>query len=197
MYRRTKIDILILITVLESREIIKLIKDLNKILSDKEYIEIISDLLNNQLVLEMRKYRQHHRVTCYDHCLYVSYNTYSICKKHNLDYISAARAGLLHDLFLYDWRRRENGRKGLHAFTHPTEALKKASSITNLNDKEIDIIKNHMWPVTPRFPKYKETYIITLVDKYFAVVEGFIKNNNEIKEIEKEKHIYKKGIYNI
>lgn len=131
----------------------------------------------------MKQYRQHHNVSCFDHCLYVSYNTYLICKKHNLDYISAARAGLLHDLFLYDWRKRENGRKGLHAFTHPKEALKQSMSITKLNLKEQDIIKNHMWPVTPKFPKYKETYIITLVDKYFAVAEAFIGKNVKFKKI--------------
>ena len=30
-----------------------------------------------------------------------------------------------------------------------------------------------MWPVTMAFPKYKETYIITLVDKYSALRESF------------------------
>ena len=202
MYREIKIDnIKIKINKIEvAKEIIKLTKNLDKILSDKEYIEIISELLNNEIVLEMKKYRQHHKVSCYDHCLYVSYNTYLICKKYNLDYKSAARAGLLHDLFLYDWRKRQNGRKGLHAFTHPNEALKRASEITDLNDKEKDIIKNHMWPVTVKIPKYKETYIITLVDKYFAFMEGFIKTEittNSIKKIVKEKEVCRKGIYNI
>ena len=131
----------------------------------------------------MKLYRQHHNISCFDHCLFVSYNTYLICKKHKLDYISAARAGLLHDLFLYDWRKRENGRKGLHAFTHPKEALKQALEITQLNDKEQDIIKNHMWPVTPKFPKYKETYIITLVDKYFAVAEALIGKKIKILKV--------------
>ena len=154
-----------------------------EILQDKEYIEIVSELLKQEKVQKMKHYRQHHNVSCFDHCLYVSYNTYLICKKSNLDYFSAARAGLLHDLFLYDWRKRENGRKGLHAFTHPKEALRQAMSITNLNKKEKDIIKNHMWPVTPKFPKYKETYIITLVDKYFAVAEAFIGKNVKFKKI--------------
>ncbi len=149
--------------------------NINKILEDKEYIEIISDLLKNEKVNQMRLYRQHHNVSCFEHCLYVSYNTYVICKKHNLDYKSAARAGLLHDLFLYDWRKRENGRKGLHAFTHPKEALRQAEEITKLNKREKDIIKKHMWPVTPALPRYKETFLITYVDKYFAVAEAFIK----------------------
>lgn len=163
-----------------------MITNKEEILKDKEYIEIISELLKNEKVLKMKQYRQHHNISCFDHCLFVSYNTYLICKKHKLDYISAARAGLLHDLFLYDWRKRENGRKGLHAFTHPKEALRQALTITELNDKEQDIMKNHMWPVTPKFPRYKETYIITLVDKYSAVAEALIGKKIKIIKVLKE-----------
>lgn len=163
-----------------------MVTDKTKILEDKEYMSIISDLLRNQKVIDMRVYRQHFNVNCFDHCLYVSYNTYLICKKLKLDYKSAARAGMLHDLYLYDWRKRENGRKGHHAFTHPKEALKQALSIVDLNEKEIDIIQNHMWPVTIILPKYKETYIITLVDKYFGVAEAFLKSD-EIVVKEKER----------
>ena len=161
-----------------------MITNKQEILKDEEYLSLIRDLLRQPKVIQMRQYRQHHNVNCFDHCLFVSYNTYLICKKKNLDYVSAARAGMLHDLFLYDWRKRENGRKGHHAFTHPKEALRQALTITDLNDKEQDIIKNHMWPVTPKLPKYKETYIITLVDKYFAVAEAFINVEKEfvIKE---------------
>ena len=161
-----------------------MIRDIDKILKDKEYIKIISDLINQEKVQEMKKYRQHHKINCFEHCLFVSYNTYLICKKHHLDYISGARAGMLHDLFLYDWRKRENGRRGLHAYTHPKVALKHASTFLNLNDKEKDMILKHMWPVTPAIPKYKETFVITFVDKYFAVAEAFIKTNNN-KEKEK------------
>ena len=163
-----------------------MITDIEEILRDTEYVKIISDLINQKKVLQMKQYRQHYDISCFEHCLFVSYNTYLICKKYKLDYKSAARAGLLHDLFLYDWRKRQNGRKGLHAFTHPKEALKQALTITNLNDKEKDIIKNHMWPVTIKLPKYKETYIITLVDKYSAIVEGIISRQN----IKKENRVY-------
>ena len=161
-----------------------MIKDIRKILQDKDFIMIISDLLDQEKVQEMKHYRQHYNINCFEHCLFVSYNTYLICKKYHLDYISGARAGMLHDLFLYDWRKRENGRRGLHAYTHPKVALKHASTFLNLNDKEKDMILKHMWPVTPAFPKYKETFVITFVDKYFAVAEAFIKTNNN-KEKEK------------
>ena len=66
------------------------------------------------------------------------------CKKHNLDYVSVARASILHDLFLYDWRnsRRELGLEGWHAFIHPKIALTNALNIFSLNKKEKDIIFN-------------------------------------------------------
>lgn len=168
-----------------------MIRDINKIFNDKEYMSIINEILNKEKVQQMKKYRQHYNINCFYHCLFVSYNTYLICKKHNLDYISAAKAGMVHDLFLYDWRKRERGRKGLHAYTHGKTAFKKASEILNLNDKEKDMIIKHMWPVTLAIPKYKETFILTFVDKYFAIAEAFIKikeKKNEIKE-EKEKII--------
>ena len=152
-----------------------MVKDKKKIMEDKEYIAIVSDLLKQEKVLQMKQYRQHYNVSCFDHCLFVSYNTYLICKKYNLDYISAARAGLLHDLFLYDWRKRENGRKRFHAFRHGKLAYEQATTFIDLNDKEKDMIIKHMWPVTPAFPKYKETFVIIYVDKYFAIAEAYIK----------------------
>lgn len=148
-----------------------MIKDLNLIYNDKQYMNIVKDILSNELVKQMKQYRQHYKVSCFDHCLFVSYNLYVLCKKYKLDYTSAARAGMVHDLFLYDWRKRENGRKGFHAFTHPKTAYENAKKVFNLNDKEKDIILNHMWPVTLGIPKYKETALMVFVDKYFACAE--------------------------
>lgn len=151
----------------------------SKILKDKEFMVLIFDLINHDKVQEMKQYRQHFNINCFDHCLFVSYNTYLICKKLHLDYVSAARAGMLHDLFLYNWRKRENGRKGHHAFTHGLVAYQNACQFLDLNDREKDMIIKHMWPVTFSIPKYKETFIMTLVDKYFAIAEAFISRNQK------------------
>ena len=78
---------------------------------------------------------------------------------------------MIHDLFLYDWRVRQPDRKGLHAFRHPRVALNNALKIFELSKKEQDIILKHMWPLTVIFPRYKESYIVTLVDKYCATYE--------------------------
>lgn len=159
-----------------------MIRNKKEIFKDKEYMFLIMDLLKQDKVQEMKQYRQHYNISCFDHCLFVSYNTYLICKRFNLDFISAARAALLHDMFLYDWRKRENGRKGHHAFTHGKRAYDIASTFLELNDKEKDIIIKHMWPVTLAIPKYRETFIVTYVDKYFAIAEAFIKIENKLEK---------------
>ncbi len=145
-------------------------KELNFI-NNREFLNIIKELINNKTVLEMKKYRQHYETSCFDHCYMVSYYCYLICKKYHLDYIAVARAGMLHDLFLYDWRIRQPDRKGLHAFTHGKTACKNASKLFDLNQKEKDMILTHMWPVTIQFPTSIEGFILTFVDKYCAISE--------------------------
>ena len=140
---------------------------------DVEFQNIIKEVIENETVQKMKQYRQHYETTCFDHCYIVSYYCYLICKKYSLDYKSAARAGMLHDLFLYDWRVRQPDRKGLHDFTHGMTACKNASKIFDLNDKEKDMIINHMWPVTVNLPRSFEGFILTFVDKYCAMAESF------------------------
>ncbi len=146
---------------------------LQKIYSNDEFIQMIDDLLNNDTVKQMKNFKQHYETSCFDHCLIASYYCYLYGKKFNLDYVSCARAAMLHDLFLYDWRKKQDDRKGLHAFTHPKTAYENASKLFDLNEKEKDIILKHMWPVTISFPKYKESYLLTLVDKYCALNESY------------------------
>lgn len=140
---------------------------------DYNFNIIIEDITTHPTVQKMKQFNQHYETSCYDHCLNVSFISYKICKKLHLDFIAVARAGMLHDLFLYDWRHRENGRKGLHAFTHPRTALENSLKIFELTKKEQDIILKHMWPVTIKLPKYPESYIVTCVDKYAAIQESF------------------------
>lgn len=146
----------------------------NRIPTQTEFDTIINDLISNDTVLKMKEFRQHYNTSCFEHCKNVAYYSYIICKRYHLDYRSAARAGMLHDLFLYDWREKKiDGRKGLHAFTHPKTALQNASALFELNEKEQDIILKHMWPIAIGMPRYIESYIVTFVDKYCAIKESF------------------------
>ncbi|MFY9177797.1 MAG: hypothetical protein WBI74_09250 [Caldicoprobacterales bacterium] len=135
-----------------------------------EYKECISDLISHDLVISMRNYRHHGDVNCLEHSLYVSYTSFRICKKLGLDYRSAARGGLLHDFYLYDWHIGKPY-KGLHGFIHPDIALQNAVKYFSLNNIEKDIIKKHMWPLTLKLPKYNETFVVLMVDKYCAIME--------------------------
>ena len=142
-----------------------------------EYKKCISDLAQNEIVRSMENFIQHSNITCMEHSVYVSYISYLMCRRLKLDYCSAARGGLLHDLFLYDWHTTKTN-DGLHGFTHPYTALENANKHFDLNDLEKDIIVKHMWPLTVKFPKYKETFIVAFVDKYCASME-IIKSNSK------------------
>ncbi len=144
----------------------------NKITKNIEFQNIVNDLIENKTVQEMKNYRQHFSTSCFEHCYAASYYCYRICKLLKLDYKSAARGAMLHDLFLYDWREKGN-RSGFHAFTHGKTAYENASKLFDLNKIEKDMIIKHMWPVTISFPRYLETLILTFVDKFCAIQESF------------------------
>lgn len=138
-----------------------------------EFVNCICDLLQNEKVQKMKQFRHHRDTNCFEHCLSVSYYSFLICKGLGLDYVSAARGGLLHDLFLYDWRTYHTGKERLwekHAFIHPYKALENAK-VFNLNEVEKDIIEKHMWPLTLKPPRYVESIIVCVVDKLCALVE--------------------------
>ena len=149
-----------------------------------EFFEIIKDIISNDTVRQMKNFRQHCNTSCYQHCMQVAYYTYIACKKMRLDYVSATRAAMVHDLFLYDWRKkyRNVDLPGLHAFVHPKIALKNASKLFDLNDIEKDVISKHMWPVTFGFPKYMESYIVTIMDKYSACLETYYYIRNKLSQ---------------
>jgi uncharacterized protein len=136
----------------------------------EEYEKCIDELINHDKVQMMRQFKHHHSITCFEHSVNVSFYSYMICRAFGQDYKSAARGGLLHDLFLYDWRTTKLI-GGKHAFLHPEIALSNASALFRLNYIEQDIILKHMFPLTPKPPLYKESFVVCLVDKCCAFTE--------------------------
>ncbi|MGN0678762.1 MAG: HD domain-containing protein [Oscillospiraceae bacterium] len=142
-----------------------------KNLSDvDEYYSCVSDLLSSEEVLRLSEFRHHLVTNRFQHSLNVSYYNFKLCKLFRLDAKSAARAGLLHDLFFYD-RKEHIKEERSHAAEHAKIALQNASAMFPLNEVETDMIINHMWPMTTKLPRYGETYAIQLVDKFCAVAE--------------------------
>lgn len=144
---------------------------------DEEYNEIISDIICNDRFLELDNY-YHHDLSILEHVKIVSYVTYKICKMLKLDYTSGARGALLHDFFLYDWRTHD---ENWHGLKHPKIALDNSLKEFNLNEIEKDIIIKHMWPLTVIPPRYKESMVVLIVDKYVASREYVKKYSKAVK----------------
>jgi uncharacterized protein len=145
----------------------------------RDYLACVSEILENEEVRSMKQYNQHRGVDCLKHSLNVSLFSYLICRRLGLDYRSAARGGLLHDFFLYDWHEG-NPHGGLHAFRHPAIASLNANKTFHLNHREQDVIKKHMWPLTISVPRYPETFVVVLVDKFFCIREVFKSGNHQV-----------------
>ena len=58
---------------------------------DKEFQEIVKDIIENKEFQKTKNYRVHGNTSLYAHCYSVSYFVYLTCKRKKLDYKSAAR----------------------------------------------------------------------------------------------------------
>lgn len=151
---------------------LKAILSKKDVTSVREYYNCVKDLLCDSNVQRLEQFSHHSGTTRFQHSLNVSYYNFLVCRRLKLNARSAARAGLLHDLFFYD--RREHipvKGEGWHGVGHPKIAFMNASEMFPLSQLEGDMIVNHMWPLSPRLPRYRETFVITLVDKFCAMAE--------------------------
>ena len=146
---------------------------------EKEFLEIIQPILEIKEFNDTKK-RVHHGITRYDHSMNVAYITYIVCKNLKLNYKEATFAALLHDFFNSEVRNK-NGYKRL--VDHPKYALKNASKYFELSDLQKDIIIKHMFPVTLRPPKYKESLLVSLIDKYSSINERVYSSIRDVKEL--------------
>ncbi len=137
--------------------------------NDYDYKKIVNEILVNE---EFNKIKQieHHGITRFDHSLKVSYYSYRVAKFLRLNYVEVARGGLLHDFFLSNENRTFKD-KFTSVFSHPKKAEKKAKGIFEITEKESDIIKSHMFPITLRVPRYAESWVVNIVDKVVGIYE--------------------------
>ena len=143
----------------------------------EEFSTLTEDILNNDNFKKM-KYIEHHGSTRYDHLMKVSYSSYKIAKLLHFRYKEVARAALLHDFFI-DEVEEFNKLKALQK--HPLYALDNAKKYYNLTDREEDIIKTHMFPVTFTPPKYLESWIVDLVDDVAGIYEQYKSSCRQLK----------------
>lgn len=138
----------------------------------KAYMEIVESIINHPKIQSMSEFTHHGNTDCLTHSIHVSYMGFSLGLKLGLNEKALARAGLLHDFYLYDWHDRGD-RKGFHGYTHAQTSITNAKKYFTISKKEEDIIIKHMWPLNPKLPKFKESFLFMFVDRYCTVLETF------------------------
>lgn len=145
--------------------------------TDEEFERIASPILEIEEFNRL-KFITHHGITRYDHSMRVAYFSYKVSKALKLDYKEVTEAALLHDFFLDEVNHESRVERLRH---HPECAVKNASKYMDLTEKQVDIIKTHMFPVTFAPPKYLESWIVDLVDDFAAVYEGCYRMHMEFR----------------
>lgn len=145
---------------------------------DERYFSIIDNIIYDKEFYKLNQI-EHHGITRYTHSVRVSYYSYKLCKLLKLDYVDAARAGLLHDFYISK-ENRTTKERFLETFTHPKKAMEHALEIYGINGREADIIRSHMFPFTTSIPKYAESWIVVLVDKVVGSAEFCKKFEKEL-----------------
>ncbi|WP_440193032.1 HD domain-containing protein [Anaerocolumna jejuensis] len=122
-------------------------------------------------------YIQHNQTSCFWHSVAVAYYSVRMARFLHLkcNYECLAVGALLHDYVFYDWHEKDKSHR-FHGLRHPKTAWHNALKIKNLDKLEDDIIRKHMFPLTPYPPVYKESIIVCLVDKACSLYE--ISNRN-------------------
>ena len=137
-----------------------------------KFIADIEDIISNAYVNKLKCNTHHHRTNRLCHSLNVSYYSWKICRNLALDARSAARGAMLHDLYHYDRKKyiRKHG-EAFHNARHPRLAYINAVERFKINRIEADCILCHMFPSTLRFPRYAESLVVSIADKYCAILE--------------------------
>lgn len=107
---------------------------------NKEYKEISNDILNNEN-FELLKNDIHHGTSKYAHCKRVSYLSFLLSKIFGGNSKKVVRAGLLHDFFFGTRTAKEEN----SYFKHPMTSVKNARKYFEIDEKEANIIKSHMF----------------------------------------------------
>ena len=139
---------------------------------EREVIDCIREMMKSSRLRDMITFKQHGDTECLAHTIAVVYCALDIANrlKISVNKRQLIRGGILHDYFLYDWHDGKPERR-IHGFTHPKSALKNAERDFDLTDRERDIIKKHMFPLTVVPPRYREAWLICIADKLCAIKE--------------------------
>lgn len=141
------------------------------------FIKSLHRLEQHTRLDDLKQFTQHGSTTCFMHSLAVAYVSIYLARRLHLscNFRSLLVGALLHDYFLYDWHDRSRSERW-HGFRHPRIAYRNASRDWTLDKIEADIIRKHMFPLTPVPPLHRESFLVCLADKLCSTYEIFYKD---------------------
>lgn len=131
-------------------------------------------------IQKMASFTMHNGNTTLQHVENVADVSFRIAEKLGIDIDekALARGAMLHDYYLYTFKETKMS-PYRHGISHPETALKNASKRQRLTEKETNIIRSHMWPMTFLHPPMsREAVLVCLADKYCAVNEMLLKKHD-------------------
>ncbi|MBE6658486.1 MAG: HD domain-containing protein [Ruminococcaceae bacterium] len=141
----------------------------------RDFVPLVRDILQTEEFRNMKNYKHHIRGNLYDHSVKTAYLCYRHHRRFRLksDIGEVVRGALLHDFYLYDLHDKSTRRK-FHWFRHPEKALQNAlRKYPDLTPSQRDMIRRHMFPLTPIPPRTKAGWLICFYDKVAAVSDRF------------------------
>ena len=160
----------------------------------QKLIDIYNSFYHDERILKMKEIPMHRGSNCFLHSFRVAKLSIKRALRHkHVDLETILIASILHDYYLYDWRKNRELRKG-HGKNHPFIAAKKAKEDFNISDSVSKTIETHMWPFNiKRFPKTKEARIVANTDTHVATVEALSSHKHKQKRMDQ----YYKKIENL
>ncbi len=151
----------------------------------EELNKIYQEFLSHPLILKMKEIPMHRGSNCYLHSFKVTKRVMNKAIEHpGIDYKNLLIASILHDYYLYDWRAHHELKKK-HGRNHPSIAISNAKRDFNISEEAAEIIRCHMWPLTPHdYPKNFESKLLNIIDDEIATVEFFTSKKHKKKKEE-------------
>ena len=156
---------------------------------EKQRLEnLYQTFLNDEKILRMKDISMHRGSNCYEHSFKVAKKAIrKSLNKTNVNLEVVLLGAILHDYYLYDWRKDRSKLKK-HGKNHPGIAIENAVKDFNIPDEVKKVIKSHMWPINIKaYPKSKEAKIVSISDKEVTIVESM--TTKKYKQKKREKYL--------
>lgn len=139
----------------------------------ENFILITRPILNSYEFQRRIDFPHHGNESIVEHSIKVASLAYKIAPYFHVNLVNVILASLMHDMYSTPWQnqKRPHNIFQAHGFVHPRIALTNCKKYYPelMNNVIENSILCHMFPLTPRKPKYAEGWLIVFCDKYVSM----------------------------